>query len=141
VADPLGPGLFSPRFLPNRLRLAKPKLRLSPLGFPIKYAAVCNAVAAADRRAKWDRAFASFVAQSGLTLSVVITVEALAESDVVRLLCGPGESVGGLPGVLREEDDDIAGDKTSSPLFGLGYARPLLNGGGSYVTPNSGCWQ
>jgi hypothetical protein len=41
---------------------------------------------------------------------------------------------------LREEDDDIAEEKLPSPV-GFAYARPLRNGGVSYVTPNSACWQ
>jgi hypothetical protein len=87
VAAPLVPGLLSPRFLPNRFRPLKAKPRVSAVPFPIKYAAVCSAVAAADRRAKCDLALASLVAQSGRTLSVVMTVEALADIEVVRLLC------------------------------------------------------
>lgn len=75
---------------------------------------MCKAVAAADRRAKWDLALASFVAQSGRIRSVVMTVEALAEIDVVRLLCVLGTSVG-LVVELREEDEDIAEAKLPSP--------------------------
>jgi hypothetical protein len=139
VAAPLALGLsLFPRFLPNRLRLLKPKLLLSVDPVPIKYAAVWRAVAAAARRAKWDLAFASFVAQSGRTLSVVITVEALAEIDIVRLLCVLGEREG-LVCELREVDDDIAEEKPASPWFEFAYTRPLRNGGGSYVTPNSDC--
>ena len=53
VAVPLCPGLlFSPRCLPNLLRLANPKLRVSGVPLPIRYAAVCKAVAAADLLAK-----------------------------------------------------------------------------------------
>lgn len=85
------------------------------LPFPIKYAAVCKAVAAADLRAKWDLAFASFVAQSGLTLSVVITVEALADMEVVRLLCVCGVSVVGLPVEFKEDEDDMAEAKLPRP--------------------------
>jgi hypothetical protein len=69
---------------------------------------VCSAVAAADRRAAWFLALASFVAQSGLILSVVITVEALAEIDVVLRR---GVEVGaseGLPKEFKDDDDDIA---------------------------------
>ena len=40
----------------------------------------------------WDLAFASFTAQSGLILSVAMTVGALADIDVVRLLCVCGAS-------------------------------------------------
>ncbi len=120
VAAPLAPGLLSTRFLPNRLRPANANPRLSAVPFPIKYAAVCKAVAAADRRAKWDLAFASFVAQSGRTRSVVITVEAFADIEVVRLLCvcGCGDSAG-LFVELSEEDEDIAEEKEPKPWFAL----------------------
>jgi hypothetical protein len=75
-------------------------------------------VAAADRRAKCERAFASFVAQSGRTLSVVMTVEALADIEVVRRLCvcGCGDSVG-LVVELSEDDEDIAEAKDPKPWF------------------------
>ena len=57
------------------------------------------------------------VAQSGRTLSVVITVEAFAEMDVVRLLCfAPcGTRVVGLPVEFKEDEDDIAEAKLPSP--------------------------
>lgn len=118
VAAPLATGLLSPRLLPKRLLPLKAKPRLSAAPFPIKYAAVCRAVAAADRRAKCDRAFASLVAQSGRTLSVVMTVEALADIEVVRLLCvcGCGDSVG-LVVELSEDDEDIAEAKDPKPWF------------------------
>jgi hypothetical protein len=118
VAAPLAPGLLSPRLLPKRLRPPKAKPRLSAVPFPIRYAAVCRAVAAADRRAKCDLAFASFVAQSGRTLSVVMTVEAFAEIEVVRLLCvcGCGDSAG-LVVELSEDEDDIADAKAPRPWF------------------------
>lgn len=80
------------------------------------------------------------VAQSGRTLSVVTTVEAFADIEVVRLLLVFG--FGNRPGLVaefNEEDEDIADEKVPRPW--LAYARPLRNGGGSYVTPNSGCWQ
>jgi len=69
---------------------------------------VWRAVAAADLRAAWFRAFASLVAQSGLTLSVVMTVDAFADMEVV-LLRAPllGLSVG-LAAEFNDEDDDIA---------------------------------
>jgi len=104
----------------------------------MRYAAVCNAVAAADLRAKWDLAFVSFVAQSGLILSVVMTVEAVAEIDVVRLFCVCGVSVAGLFAEFIEDVDDMAEGKVARPP-GLEYERPLRNGGASYVTPNSDC--
>lgn len=43
---------------------------------------MCRAVAAADLLAAWARALASFDAQSGLILSVVMTPGAVADSDV-----------------------------------------------------------
>jgi hypothetical protein len=55
------------------------------------YAALWSAVAAADRRAACARAAASLVAQSGRTLSVVITSGAVADREVPRLR--PGDSV------------------------------------------------
>ena len=99
---------------------------------------MCSAVAAAERRAMWDLAFESLTAQSGLILSVVITVGALADIDVVRLLCVCGASVVGLiVGGLEREDDDGTEGGVSSPR-GFAYDRPRLNDGGWYVTPNSG---
>jgi len=138
VAVPLCPGLlFSPRLLPNLLRLVNPKLRVSVDPLPIRYAAVCSAVAAADLLAKWFLAFASFAAQSGLILSVVMTVDALADIEVVRLLCVWTTSAGLLV-ELSDDEDDIAEEKAPR-LLGFAYARPRRNGGGSYVTPNSAC--
>jgi hypothetical protein len=71
-------------------------------------------VAAADRRAICDLAFASFVAQSGLILSVAMTVEAEADIDVVRLLCVCGASVG-VPAALDGEEGGSAEVKVSTP--------------------------
>lgn len=73
-------------------------------------------MAAADRLAKCDLALASFVAQSGRTLSVVITVEAFADIEVVlRLwLFGCGDNAG-LVVELREDDDDMAEAKAPKP--------------------------
>jgi hypothetical protein len=69
---------------------------------------------------------------------VVITVGAFADIEVRRLLCTGGETIGAVV-ELSEEADDIAEEKVPIPL--LAYASPLRNGGASYVTPNSGCWQ
>lgn len=110
VAAPLAPGLLSLRDRPNRLLELNPKLRVSAVPFPIKYAAVCKAVAAADLLARWLLAFCNFVFQSGLTRSVVMTVEAFAEIEVVRLLCAFGTRLG-LAEELIEEEDDIADEK------------------------------
>jgi hypothetical protein len=68
---------------------------------------VCSAVAAADLLAAWFLAFASLVAQSGLILSVVITVDALADIEVVLRLCAIGAR-DGLPTELRDDEEDIA---------------------------------
>ena len=89
-----------PRARPKTPR--RPKLRVSEPGAFIKYAAVWRAVAAADRRAACALALANFVAQSGRTLSVVITVGSLAERDVAlrRPVIG-GEAI-----EPREELDD-----------------------------------
>lgn len=51
-----------------------------------------------------DLAFASFTAQSGLILSVVITVGALADIDFVRLLWVLGASDVGVPAVVLAGD-------------------------------------
>jgi hypothetical protein len=68
-------------------RLLRPRLKglLSAVPF-MRYAAVCKAVAAAERRAACARAVASLDAQSGRILSVVTTSGALAEIDVPLLL-------------------------------------------------------
>ena len=85
----------------------------------------------------WDLAFESLTAQSGRILSVVITVGALADIDVVRLLCVCGASVVGLlVGLVREDGDGTEGGVSSPSRFA--YDRPRLNDGGWYVTPNSG---
>lgn len=65
----------------------------------MRYAAVCSAVAAADLRAACALAVASLLAQSGRILSVVTTSGALADSEVPRLLPGPGDS--------PDEDKDV----------------------------------
>ena len=71
----------------------------------IRYAAVCKAVAAADRLAALARAVASFCAQSGRILSVVITPGASADKEVAR------RRVVVVPGLafaeFNELDDDI----------------------------------
>jgi hypothetical protein len=70
----------------------------------MRYAAVCKAVAAADLRAACARALASFVAQSGLILSVVITEGALADKEVARRRePAPGDDP-------SEDEEDIADD-------------------------------
>jgi hypothetical protein len=102
---------------------------------------VCSAVAAADLRAAWFLAFASFVAQSGRTLSVVMTVDALAEMEVVRLRAGLAGARLGLPVEFKEDDEDMAEEAAPREFPWLAYDKPLLNGGGSNVTPNSACWQ
>lgn len=111
----------------------------------IRNAAVCRAVAAAARRAICARCAASFVAQSGLTRSVVTTFGALADSDCVRLLLCPM-----LVGDARDDGErlelselllDMAVPMVPMCGVGLEYVRPRRNGGGSYVTPSSGCWQ
>lgn len=81
------------------LRLDKGPCELPEL--PIIKAAVCNAVAAADRRAAWDRASANFFAQSGLIVSVVMTLGALTERDWPRRRLGAGVP----PGLLCSSDD------------------------------------
>lgn len=72
----------------RRITLRRPRLKFRDsfpleLGFT-RYAAVCRAVAAADLRAACARAFASFWAQSGRTLSVVITLGSVADKEVAR---------------------------------------------------------
>ena len=79
-----------------------------PTPFPIRYAAVCKAVAAAARRAAWALALASFCAQSGLILSVVMTLGAEADSDVVRRRVAlVGESIV-LSVEFMDEEEDMA---------------------------------
>jgi hypothetical protein len=71
------------------------------------YAAVCRAVAAADLRAAWFLAFANLVAQSGLTLSVVMTVASLADTEVVLRRPAIGLSEG-LTAEFSDDDEDMA---------------------------------
>ncbi len=59
-------------------------------------------MAAAERRAECALAAASFVAQSGLILSVVMTSGALAESEVPLRRPGPGD--------IPEEETDVCED-------------------------------
>lgn len=68
----------------------------------MRYAAVCKAVAAADLRAAWARALASFVAQSGRILSVVTTPGALTDNEVALRLAGPGD--------MPDDDTDVCDD-------------------------------
>lgn len=83
--------------MPSRVgRLSKPLLPNGPNGREsavpfIRYAAVCRAVAAAERLAACARAVASFEAQSGRILSIVTTSGALAEIEVPLLLPLPDE--------------------------------------------------
>lgn len=77
----------------------------------MRKAAVCNAVAAAARRAAWDRAFASFCAQSGLIRSVVTTSGASLPNVIRRR--PPGDAGGELDNpperdVVDEEFDRFA---------------------------------
>jgi len=66
-----------------------------------------------------------------------MTVLSLAASDVALLL--PGEP---RPCEFKEDVDDMADAAWAREDWpGLAYAKPLLNGGGSYVTPNSGWTQ
>jgi hypothetical protein len=60
------------------------------------------------------------VAQSGLILSVVITVEALAEIDVVLRR---GTDVGGNTGLPREFKDDE--DDIADVTFPIGFLLPI----------------
>lgn len=76
---------------------------------------MCRAVAAADRRAAWARAFDSFVAQSGRILSVVTTVGSVADSDVARRRPGTAVANG-------KDDVDDTGDVK------LGECRALGSG-------------
>lgn len=132
------PGLSPPR-RPKRPLEVNANPRLS---FPIKYAAVCNAVAAAALLAAWLLALVSFVAQSGRILSVVITVGAFAEIDAVLRRDIVTGARPGLATEFKEEEEDIAEETFPRLLVVIfTYTNPLRNGGGSYVTPNSGCWQ
>jgi hypothetical protein len=67
----------------------------------------------------------------------VITVGALADIDVVRLLCVCGARVVGLLAVLAGDEGGTAEVGESLPC-GFTYDRPRLKDGGWYVTPNSG---
>jgi hypothetical protein len=71
---------------------------------PIIYAALCKAVAAAALRKACDFASASFFAQSGRTISVVMTVLSFTASEVALLL-PPGDTT---PDELSEVVEDIA---------------------------------
>jgi hypothetical protein len=75
------------------------------------YAALCKAVAAAALRKACDFASASFFAQSGRTISVVITVLSVTASDVALLRPGPAEV-----GEFRDEVEDIADVALPIPL-------------------------
>lgn len=96
--------------LARRLR-PMPKFRESPLWFELtRYAAVCKAVAAAERRAAWARAFVSFCAQSGRMRSVVTTFGSVADRDVARRRPGTLVDVAvvvGFPDDSDDVDDDM----------------------------------
>lgn len=80
-------------------------------------------MAAADRRRACALASASFFAQSGRTRSVVITVGADADREVVRLL----------PFGAAKLTDDASGDGAlvgAGLLTGPEYTRPLRKDGG-----------
>lgn len=97
---------------------------------------MCRAVAAAERRAAWARAFVSFCAQSGRILSVVTTFGSVADRDVARRR--PGTDVGfelefGAPDDSDDVDDDM-GDARCGAVRVVGsvaYARPRRNDGGA----------
>jgi hypothetical protein len=65
---------------------------------------LCSAVAAADLLRACALASANFFAQSGLTISVVITVLSVTAREVARLR--PVGDV--IPGEFNEEVDDMA---------------------------------
>lgn len=91
----------------KRFLLLLPRLKplLSDELLPITYAALCRAVAAADLRNACARASASFFAQSGRTISVVMTCGEFAESDLPLFLPPPPSvEVGG----VRDDAEDIA---------------------------------
>lgn len=67
-----------------------------------------------------------------------MTVDALADMDVVLRLCVFGRSDGPAGPEFIEDDEDMAEAKVPR-LLELANPRPLRNGGASYVTPNSGC--
>jgi hypothetical protein len=71
---------------------------------PIMYAALCKAVAAAALLRACDFASANFFAQSGRTISVVMTVLSFTASEVALRL-PPGD---GTPDEWSEEVEDIA---------------------------------
>jgi hypothetical protein len=105
---PLAPSAWLPLSLPSPIlgnaplfpiestkiirRLRPPRRRAERLlpcpdpeaSLPNMYAAVCSAVAAAERRRACARASANFFAQSGRTRSVVMTFGAVADRDVAR---------------------------------------------------------
>jgi len=104
-------GLSAP--VPRRSTARRPKPAKflpsdEPLRLPIRYAAACNAVAAADLRAMFALAVASFIAQSGRTLSVVITMGELAEIEVVLRRFAVSEMSVRPENEPRDEDEDIA---------------------------------
>lgn len=80
------------------------------------------------------------MAQSGRILSVVITVEAFAEREVALRRDADAGASDGLPAEFNDDEDDIAEETFPSGRM-FAYIKPLRKSGGSYVTPNSACWQ
>jgi len=88
-------------------------------------AAVCNAVAAAALLAACILASDSFLAQSGRTLSVVVTLVAFAERDCARLLvaaAGIKKAISPLFDEDRDAEDDIAEEALTNGWLRLGAA-------------------
>jgi hypothetical protein len=110
----------------------------------MKNAAVWRAVAAAARRAAWERAVWSLVLQSGRMSSLVTTSGALRGSIVRRFQDGEtgGEEDCNEP--PREVDEELLptenGDARAAPGWPM-YEIPRRHGGGEYVTPKSVCLQ
>lgn len=110
--EPLFP-MVSTRII-RRLRPPRRKaerLLLCPdpaASLPNMYAAVCSAVAAAERRKACARASASFFAQSGRTRSVVMTLGAVADRDVARRrIALEGDADSGAPDVADVANDVV----------------------------------
>lgn len=95
--------------IPRRAKLNPRESPPEPFEF-IRYAAVCRAVAAADRRAAWARALASFWAQSGRTLSVVTTDGSVTDNEVARRRPGMGATI------FADDNDEV--DDTGEVMRG-----------------------